>query len=206
MMGRFQALVLGGMLAASVAAAPARAAVINFAEGADFSTTSGSPTAVGALGIGTNVITGSISCASGCSAGDFADYFNVTLAAGLRITSIALSIRNFAQSNGAIGIIDTSGPAVFANTNINNGFASPTTLFSGTADGPGTQGFHLGITGGGSASRALSFGYELDIVVGEGPTNTGGGSAGPTVPEPATLVLLGTGFLSLGLARRRRRR
>jgi len=202
-----RSLALGIAVAATLFAAPASAAVISYTEGSDLSGASASPTALGALGIGTNTITGSISCASGCSTGDFADYFNVTLAAGQKITSITVALSNFSQSNGAIGIVDANGQAIAPiafSTNINNGNTPGTlTLFTGSAAGPGTQGFHLGITGGGSSSRALDFDYEVDIMVADASV-IGPNGDGQAAPEPATLALLGAGLFGLAATRRRK--
>jgi len=207
MPARTTALLLGGALAAGMAATPVHAAVISYTEGTDLSGASGTPTVLGALGNGANIIHGTINCSSGCSTGDLDDYFNVTLSSVQQITNISLSITNFAQSNGAIGVANMNGSAITPisfTKNINNGANNTTTsLYAGSAPGPGTQSFHVGLSGGGSANRALSFTYEftIDVAAYEASTTTGAGS---TVPEPATLALFGSGLISLAWLRRRR--
>lgn len=75
-------------------------------------------------------------------------------------------------------------------------------LFVGIVDPDGTYGTASLLFGpvGGPAGGAF---FEIDDIVKTSPTGTGGGDDG-TIPEPATLALLGAGILGIALARRKK--
>ncbi len=185
------ALALAGMgLAGSAQAVP-----ISYTEPPDLDNNVSTPTALGALDVGVNTVTGGINCSGfDCTVGDDNDAFGVTLPAGLKITSVTLDVSNFAANNREGRAREfTAFPVDF-----NTGFAADglLNLFSGDAGGPGSLVFQAFASFIQSGSASASYNYVWSITVSSVQTGQ--------VPEPGTLMLFGAALAGLGWARRRK--
>ncbi|WP_439578655.1 PEP-CTERM sorting domain-containing protein [Elioraea sp.] len=193
--GRFAA---AAVVAAGLGlAAPAGAAVITYTEPPDLSGLPLSPTELGALGVGVNSVTGSISCSGrGCGSGDPVDSFRVQLAAGLAITDISITVTGFTATGGVEGGIGAIGSLDAATGNFDlvfSGDLGPTSVFAGAAAGPGDLTLATGLRA--FVTGEMSYNYVIAITV---------ASIAQPIPEPATLALFGAGLLGLAITRRRR--
>ncbi len=148
----------------------------------DFSNISGAPTAIGALDVGSNTITGHV----GLTLNADPDFFSITMPGGLSIVSVSINIPLFGTSFGnSASKWELLGP----NGGLTNFTATGTYGLGGLAINSSPLVF--GLEPGTGGVVADSFDYVVTITVQS------------AVPEPATWVLAAAGLAAVSLLRRR---
>lgn len=181
------------------------AAPISYAEGVDLRPNSiaDSPsfTHLGSLDVGSNQVSGGVNCASVLTSsfrcdGDEADFFRVTLPAGLQITAVQIVVSAFQGSAGVSaysGVL--GGPTLLDSLGAIDLFGNGSHGFTGaTGAAPGTLAFFTSVfPAQASFPYAGSYQYTWTIDVAR------------QVPEPSGLAVLAGALMLLATRGRRAR-
>lgn len=135
----------------------------------------------------------------------FFTFDNALLSAPLPVTITQANLTAFSYTDPVVGTLSFSA-TVPASMNLTFGLSPTTSLFSFTAQSAdGLRGFVGAVDGNNSTAPDASFNFGTGAIANPILRFPTASTQPSTVPEPTSVLLIGSGLLGLASARRRRR-